>query len=105
MGVTIKDYGSTKTTLADITISFESLTNNGRDANIIITTLQPQSQLTPGPINPPTSDSPSASPSSKPSAPTDAPTEAPTTAEPTDAPTDAPTEAPATEAPSKVPTT
>merc|ERR1711865_1238047 len=91
--VTIKDYGSTKTTLADITISFESLTNNGRDANIIITTLQPQSQLTPGPINPPTSDSPSASPSSKPSAPTDAPTEAPTT------------EAPATAAPTKVPTT
>merc|ERR1711865_731249 len=124
--VTIKDYGSTKTTLADITISFESLTNNGRDANIIITTLQPQSQLTPGPINPPTSDSPSASPSSKPSAspmdatpppskaPTDAtppPSKVPTT-KPTDPPTSSPVQSPTpapvsqpTSSPSKVPTT
>merc|ERR1711865_652652 len=113
--VTIKDYGSTKTTLADITISFESLTNNGRDANIIITTLQPQSQLTPGPINPPTSDSPSASPSSKPSAsPMDAtppPSKVPTT-KPTDPPTSLPVQSPTpapvsqpTTSPSKVPTT
>merc|ERR1711865_131 len=104
--VTIKDYGSTKTTLADITISFESLTNNGRDANIIITTLQPQSQLTPGPINPPTSDSPSASPSSKPSAsPMDAtppPSKVPTT-KPTDPPTSSPVQSP-TPAPVSQPT-
>jgi hypothetical protein len=113
--VTIKDYGSTNTTLADVTIFFESLTNRGRDANIIITTLQPQSQLTPGPINPPTSDSPSASPSSKPStSPTDAPpppTKAPTdstsppTKAPTTKPTDPPTSLPGTASPTNASTT
>merc|ERR1711865_36639 len=75
--VTIKDYGSTKTTLADITISFESLTNNGRDANIIITTLQP----TPPPRKAPTTK------------PTDPPTSLPVQS-PTPAPVSQPTSSP-----------